>query len=251
MEGGYKRSSFTVRVSDHPDDPGNDLDVLHLEIGNVRILAEGEHHAAAVASAVFQSTVPIDEHVHVFMHSPAVAAAVEVGLQSHRNHNFKGFNLVFAHRRVLGTFDDDACTEPQPTLDGNLLCSAALLCPAVSSLVLDGFEFSGLALSLASECRNNVAAASPLNLLALCKCTSPSPLFGFASLLTSVVRGSALEMLDLLGTELKMRDMTFLCRCLVESNWALAVLKLGGFPNGGAPSLGDACVEYFYKSCRS
>jgi hypothetical protein len=48
----------TIRVTDRPDQPSNDRDMLQVEVGGLRLVGEKSPYAAAVADAVLGSTFP-------------------------------------------------------------------------------------------------------------------------------------------------------------------------------------------------
>jgi hypothetical protein len=244
----------TIRVTDRPDQPGNDRDMLLVEVGGLRIVGEKSPHAAAVADAVLGSAFPdVTAGLCVWFFSPDAAAAFTTSLRGRGNHGFPHIAFFVGEPRDTGIVEDaPGVAEPPPrpaAFDMAGLCGAVLRCPAVNFLAFEGFNFTAAAVAVAREAASGAdPPAAVLSLLTFSRCTFSDPVHGFCSLAAAMSPRNKLLLLCLLGTSLHMRDMAALSSILGCSDCPINTLALGDALYGESERcLNDACVQHFFQ----
>jgi hypothetical protein len=99
--------NVTIRVSDVADEPGNEHDLLVLELAGLRIVGEKSPHTAAVADVVLASTVTdVTARLRATMYSPEAAAAFAASLRRNSHHGFSNIMLVNPEPWESGVVND-------------------------------------------------------------------------------------------------------------------------------------------------
>jgi hypothetical protein len=245
--------SVTIRVRPRAEEPGNERDVLGLDVAGLRFAAESSHHSAAVADVVLGSSFSEAEagvNLNVMLFSAGSAAAFAASLRRNRHHGFPVLNIAKADPSEFAIVDATGDADPaRPTdVDTADLCRAVLRCPAVDALAFLGLNFSAAAVDAAREATSDPDPTAKLSKLTFARCTYSDPIHGFSSLAAAMSPSNTLQLLALAGTPLQMNDMAALCSILARSEWPLLTLVLGDAINGDKePCLSDACVQHFFQ----